>query len=257
MGTRYPTVPYVRRRPPLSSLDHFATLIEEANAPYVALFHDDDVMMDNFAATLREALARHPGASAVAGDAFVIFGEHRTTKRVMRQRKDRMVVDSKEFLQPYLSLGPDKPPPFPGYLYRLAAIKGLALVSAEGGKYADVSFLLKVLERGPILWLAKPLLWYRLHASNDGGTEVVAHRLRLLRFLFSKGKIERRSAAITEYRLQYWIQWWFKIAHYGLLTPLSRPRDRVVRRFIFQTTCKVAFTRIAPWHKLVAKLWKV
>jgi hypothetical protein len=136
-------------------------------------------------------------------------------------------------------------------MYRRSAINGLCLDPRQGGKYSDVSFLLKVLQRGAILWLDATLMRYRIHGFNDSATEAIGQRLRLLRYVYTCTSIDRHSPLITQYRYRYWMSWWRGAAASG-----ARPswRRRVVRHFLVGQSATYALTRAAMWQRLFAKL---
>ncbi len=213
MRSRYPGVELVRRNPPVPALSHFRTLLEEATSEYIALFHDDDLMAKDYVVKMTEALDAHPEASAAGCNAWYLWDDVRSSRTFMGALTAPLVVrDVETLLAPYLAAHVLAPPPFPGYAYRRAAIRGLFLDSAEGGKYADVSFLMKVLGRGPLVWLPDPLMEYRLHSSNDTKRESVGQRLKLLRYIYKATAIRKGSALVREYRCRLYLRWWLSSA---------------------------------------------
>jgi hypothetical protein len=68
-------------------------------------------------------------------------------------------------------------------MYRVNCIKGLSLKPEDGGKYADVSFLLKVLNRGDFLWDCRILMHYRIHEKSDTATVKFGDYIKLRNYL--------------------------------------------------------------------------
>ncbi|VVE14809.1 glycosyltransferase family A protein [Pandoraea terrigena] len=209
VAEEFPLVTYLRRRPALPALDHFHVVIAESSAEFVVYFHDDDLMLPGFVATLRDALVARPELSAVACNANLVMGDKVTSRRVMGDCTEPHEIASVEALvTPYLTLTGPRPAPFPGYMYRRKCLDGLSLKPEEGGKHADLAFLISVLRRAPMLWLPKPNMLYRVHASNDSRVESIGQRLRLLRHVYRQSNITPRSSAVAEYRFVYWLNWW-------------------------------------------------
>jgi len=250
LATEFPTVRCIRRKPTLSAFEHFRAVIDTATADLLVMFHDDDVMTGGYVHTLRSHLDADPTLAAVCCDATILKGGQPTKERFgLSGRGDIHLHVPEDLLREYFSLSLNGPAPFPGYMYRRAAIHGLCLDPLQGGKYSDVSFLLKVLSRGPMLWLDDPRMQYRIHASNDSATEAVGQRLRLLRYIYASTSMHRRARLVVQYRYRYWASWWRSTS--GTQQPWRR---RVVRRFLIASTVKYALTRTTLWRRLFTKL---
>ena len=78
--------------------------------------------------------------------------------------------------------------PFPGYVYNRRLVDCLRL-PLDGGKYADVTWLLSLATKGPIVWVNLPLITYRVHEGNDGNIESLRDRLRFFGFLKQNNKL--------------------------------------------------------------------
>jgi GT2 family glycosyltransferase len=253
LAEEFPSVRCIRRFPPLDSFDHFQAVIDEADAEFVVMFHDDDVMLDDYVQTLRRHLEEDPTLAAVCCDATILYGSKQTQERFAPVGRGNLRLHSAyDLLREYFSLSPKGPLPFPGYMYRRAAITGLGLDPGHGGKYSDVSFLLKVLSRGQVLWLDKALIQYRIHGHNDSATEAVGQRLRLLRYVFASTGVGRRSQLVKQYRYRFWMNWWHSPAR--ALYPWRR---RVVRNFLIISTTTYAVTRMALWQRIFGKLGRI
>jgi glycosyltransferase involved in cell wall biosynthesis len=250
MQSDYPLIRYIRRRPSLLALDHFRTVINESSSEMVVFFHDDDVLDPGYVSALLNAMERHPEAGAVCCNAWGIRQDEHTKNKFMGFfRKELRLNTVEEFLKPYMTFTSLRPPPFPGYMYRRKYLNGLYLNSAQGGKYSDVSFLMNVVARAPIVWLPEAHMHYRVHDSNDSVVEAVGQKLSLLRYIYTHSLIQRRSQMAAEFRFRYWMRWWRGSRH-----DATTWRDRVVHRYLITTGLKLALSRPGFWLRLLAKV---
>lgn len=256
MKQRYPELHYIHR-PSCPSVDeHGRAVFKESSAELVIYFHDDDIMAPNYVRTLLEAMDSDPSLVAVGCNSWTIRGEIRVFQRRMGWfSKALKLRNAEDLARPYLSFTKIlNPPPFPSYMYRRAKIDGCFANLEEGGLYADLAFLMRALERGPILWLPEPLMWYREHPSNMSHSEMVGHRLRLLRFIHTHTAFDRHSELVYVYRFRFWLNWWLR----GKSGPhRATPwRENVVRRFLAHGFIKLAFTNPGFWLKIGAKVFR-
>ncbi len=251
----FPGVRYIRRRPALASPDHFGTVYHESSADYVVYFHDDDLMAPNYLGTLSAELDRDAELVAAVCNAWTIRnGMALWHGRMGWITRPWRITSAAEFLAPYLGFTRILlAAPYPGYMYRRKAIRGLYEGPVlEGGKYADVVFLLNVLALGPILCLPEPLMWYREHPGNDSATEQVGQRLKLLRFIYAHTPIDRRSALVTAYRFRYWIGWWRQIGR----ARRGSWRECIVRKFLIANALRMPIVQPGVWLKLAARVYR-
>jgi hypothetical protein len=97
------------------------------------------------------------------------------------------------------------------------------------------------------------LMWYREHGANESATEAVAHRLRLLRYIYRNSRIRRNAPVVRTYRFRYWLNWWLT----GKCRPRPTPwRDPIVRRFLLSTGLRFALMHPGFWLKIFAKFWR-
>lgn len=219
---------YRRRDPPLTSIEHLQKILDEADKSYVVLFHDDDLMLPSFVSEMSEFLEQNRKYSAAATNAYLHIKERATKKKFYPGAFSVIdVINGSEMARRYLDMGRFRMP-FPGYMYRTASIRGVSIDSKEGGKHADVSFLIKLAEVAPVAWLGQPKFEYRIHSANDSWSENVYARLRLLRFIYSKTDISKNCKVVDTYRLAYWFLWWRDGSSQNVTW-----RRRIVRRFLF------------------------
>lgn len=243
---KYPQVTYIRRIPAVSASRHFSMVLSECNKEYTVLFHDDDALMPGYLARLAEELKLHPDVSAVGCDALTILNTTLTGERSMLSFHSPIILEKPEaFLAPYLGLNLIGPAPFPGYMYRTSSIQGLLPDITEGGKYADVSFLLKVLGRGPILWIPDALMQYRIHSGNDSNSQNIGQRLGLLRYIYKTTTLHRKSKLVLEYRYSYWGKWLF--SNTIRTNKWESRKYRIIMKFVLLKTLEYSITRPVLW----------
>lgn len=198
----YPDVHYVRRVPMLPALEHFNRCIDEVQAGYFCLFHDDDIMGPDFVAELGAYLRTYPKMIAFGCNAHIeTFGKLQQKPSFLSFRKTETISSPRDLAARYFSRAQSGIAPFPAYVYSKEQI-GKLRFEPEGGKYADVTWLLNLSMKGPILWISKPLMTYRIHASNDGATESRRDRLRFLAFI-KKNKTLLGRAILQDYRCSF------------------------------------------------------
>lgn len=179
----FPGIHYIRRTPMLKPLEHFNCCIGEVRTDSFCLFHDDDVMNPDFVETMRKCLSAYPAAIACGCNARIESFEKLETRTSFRAFRNYETITSPGNLaRRYFSPAQSGIAPFPGYVYRRELVGGQRL-SVEGGKYADVTWLLGLAGKGSIVWVTKPLMTYRIHESSDGGHESLRDRLRFFGYL--------------------------------------------------------------------------
>jgi hypothetical protein len=258
---RFSKIRYVRRKPSLQSEEHFKTIIDEAVAEYLVLFHDDDVMYPQYVTTLLPYMEANPSIAAVACNAEIIdkYGAA-TGKFFMRNIKGLVnLSDCNDFIRPYLNTREmGNAPPFPSYLYRRIFINSDDFNRKHGGKHVDVTFLLKILRKKPMCWNSEILMQYRYHDSNDSNIDVIYDRLSLARFVTSHNGFHRRSPEMRVFKFGYWLNWW-KNRPYSknyFFIPVGW-REKIIFRFLSYMTIRFALTDLGFWKARYLKLIKL
>ena len=72
--------------------------------------------------------------------------------------------------------------------------------------HADTLMLSSLLKYGTIVWIEKPLMYYRVHASNLSVIESIPERLALLNYMKKKG-LEKHSTKLILFRVLFWVKW--------------------------------------------------
>jgi len=197
MKELYPSVAYTRRVPPLKPVDHFRIVLSEIKAEYFILFHDDDVMLPEMVERLYANMLRNESACAIAPNAYLMRGGRKTRFSVM-PCSNIVISTVKSLVRKYYFLRGVAP--FPGYLYKSSAY----LPNAQGwsdlaGKYSDVVFVATGLRFGRIYWIADPLMYYRVHQSNDSGVLDLSARDRFVRYFYDCCGVPKSSFAVLIY----------------------------------------------------------
>jgi glycosyltransferase involved in cell wall biosynthesis len=245
----FPQVEYRFREPHLKALDHFNLCIDEASASHVCLFHDDDLLAPRYVERVLAAMARHPQAAAIGVNAWIAEEGRPQRLSFSTNGAEHLVRDAGQLAAHYFSRYQIGIAPFPGYVYTRSRIEGLRFDPAEG-KYSDVSWLLRVVERGPMVWIVQPLMTYRLHATNDSRSESIADRLRLLGF-FKRRRATIGSALVEDFR--FFIYKKVLELHRTRVRRLSAGRERAMAGYLM----RYRWRRIARFDQHLALLRRI
>lgn len=180
--SEFPEIHYIRRLPMLPALDHFNRCIADAQSDYFCLFHDDDLMGSDFVSTMKQSMLDYPSAIAFGCNANIESFGKLDGLSFRSFRNHELIANARDLAMRYFSRAQSGIAPFPCYVYNRSQIAAIRIPN-DGGKYADVTWLLNLAKIGQIVWINKPLMTYRMHASNDGNVESMRDRLRFLRYL--------------------------------------------------------------------------
>jgi GT2 family glycosyltransferase len=179
----FPNVSYIRRLPMLPALEHFNCCIEEVKSDYFCLFHDDDLMSENFVSVMKKNIHDYPMAIAFGCNAHIETLGQLTSHPSFRSFHTHEIINKPgDLAMRYFSRGQSGIAPFPGYVYDRRKVAAQRL-PVDGGKYSDVTWLLNLVSLGQIVWINECLMTYRMHDSNDGSIESMRDRLRFLRYI--------------------------------------------------------------------------
>jgi glycosyltransferase involved in cell wall biosynthesis len=185
LDDRYDLV-YLKRAQVLTGIEHGNLVLSEiANkgaCDYFTLFHDDDVMLASYVSEFWKAQARFPGAAIFGANAFVERHGVGADLSFKSARPYVGPISPEDLLRRYFSHHQLGIAPLPSYIYKTSVLNGLHFDRA-GGKYSDVKWLSQWCAKGPMIWIAEPIMVYRLHDSNDGNYESRHDRLRFLAYL--------------------------------------------------------------------------
>jgi hypothetical protein len=202
MKQYFPDISYVQRSPTLKHLEHFNSCINEVTTDYYCLFHDDDVMHPNFVECMLKFIEGHAGAAAYASNAYVeTKGKIEPRLSFLSKNNYEVVGGPRNLALRYFSPNQSGIAPNPSYIYSRSLV-GDQFFLVDGGKYADVTLLLDILQKEKILWLNKALMTYRIHGGNLGSAESAPDRLRFLGYLKKHRKLLGEDV-VRDYRYSF------------------------------------------------------
>ena len=139
--------------------------VDPPSTPLLCVFHDDDLLIPHFHATMKAALSMHPKVGAVSCNGRVIDNQGQAHGALLPNlKKDLLLGGASDFAGWYC----EGFIPFPTTVYRWSKKFGEDLDFARSfGRCADVAFLSCVVQRAPILLLAKECFYYRRHGGQD------------------------------------------------------------------------------------------
>jgi glycosyltransferase involved in cell wall biosynthesis len=176
-------IDYVKRDASIGAFEHFNLCIDESISEYVCLFHDDDLLQPDFIEEIKKAIFSYPNAIAIGCNAHIERHGKLEARQSFKSASEFEIIKSeKDLATRYFAGAQSGIAPFPGYVYKKQAMKNNRF-RLDGGKYSDVSWLLELIKIENIIWVNKPLMTYRLHASNDGNIESRRDRLKFLAYL--------------------------------------------------------------------------
>jgi len=179
--SEFPFLNYVRHKP--MTLDHIGLCMRSAVTDYVCVFHDDDLLKNNFVTEVKKAIHESPEAVAIGCNAFIEeYGVLNKHPSFMALNKKVKITTPHQLASRYFSRHQLGIAPFPSYVYKRNSAL-LSPLDTNSGKHADVAWLLSLLKLGPIIWINQKLMTYRIHGDNDGLLESRRDRLKLLQFI--------------------------------------------------------------------------
>lgn len=198
----FPQVNLRRRAPMLRQLEHFNCCIDEVKTDYFCLFHDDDLMHPDFVQRMKAVLNSNPEVVACGANALLeSFGKIEPRTSFSSLGELEWIRSPRNLARRYFSRAQSGIAPFPGYVY-CRRLVGEVRLPLEGGKYSDVTWLLSLAMKGPMVWLAKPLMTYRMHGGNDGSVESSRDRLRFLGFV-KRYRSQLGKDLLADYRCSF------------------------------------------------------
>lgn len=196
---------YMKRTPSMPALEHFNAVLQEVKSDFFMLFHDDDLMKSNCLTKLMTAIQARSNLAAVGSNAFILDIKDKTHFRFMKNLNKITEISSAERMAQHYIDSQMGHVPFPSYIYRTACLKNIKMLYSQGRKHADVTFLIKITERGPVVWLPDCLMYYRKHSGNDSNSIDLKAIISLCRFLENKKLISKSS--IDVFKKKHFVLW--------------------------------------------------
>jgi GT2 family glycosyltransferase len=202
LAGHFPEVKCLRRAPALTALAHFNQCIDDVETDYFCLFHDDDLLEPNYVREMKLAISQHPQAIALGCNAHVeTLGKREPHPSFRSHQKIEIIARAKDLATRYFSRSQSGIAPFPGYLYQKSAVAQQRFAT-DAGKYSDVTWLLRLAQQAPIVWVTQALMTYRMHEGNDGNTESRRDRLRFLAYL-KRERLALGKGILQDYRCSF------------------------------------------------------
>jgi glycosyltransferase involved in cell wall biosynthesis len=180
--------------------EHFDLLFSEIKTKYLIVFHDDDLMLSNMVETLYKRCSQENYA-AIAGNAYLMVNNKATNNLFDLLDKDQVIKDNKTLIECYCKGNVN---PFPAHIYNMDMIRECRY-SEKANKYSDVVWLMDIVEKGNILWLKEPLMYYRVFSGQDSSTIDIDGYKKLTDFWKTKVKGKKNHFKINLF---------YKIKHY-------------------------------------------
>ena len=244
----FPDLEYRRRTNDLSVFGHLNQCLNEATADYVCLFHDDDLLSPRYTEGILDAIAQFPDAAAIGTNAWIAEDDRPPHLSFKTTEETHFVRDARQLAAHYFSRHQPGIAPFPGYVYSTTRVGELRFDPA-GGKYGDVSWLLRVADRGGIVWIVEPMMTTRMHASNDSRQESIGDRLKLFAFL-KKHTSTLGQGLIEDFRF-FLYKKILELDRISIRT-LSPSRRRTVQAYVTRYRC-LRFSRLDHHRALLQK----
>lgn len=204
---------------------HIRSAIDRCKSTYLMLFHDDDILLANCIDTMVCALQENPGAAAVAANAFLLKQDKLTPNTFLCQQRQPTIIHSpRELIDRYFDFTKGGIAPFPAYIYRRECISGSYFnPRLAGGKYADVSFLLRIIESGSFIWIHTPLVAYRLHPGQDSASISFLDWFQLIQYVTRRYHLDSRDRVLLDYKARFYRST-FKLGSRSLFSKNARRR---------------------------------
>lgn len=152
---------YRKRDKEYPSMEHFNLCLSEVDTTYFVLFHDDDIMLQDYVETMY---------SSIAGSEYVAVGcnaryllNDKLGKKMCNISNDIIFKNTHKLIEAYCR---NSIVPFPSYIYSKTRINGKK-ISDIVGKYSDVTWLISLCNENNIKWIKKVGMNYRIHVNQD------------------------------------------------------------------------------------------
>lgn len=170
----YSTIDYISWFPGIPLEEHISRVIDIVNTPYFVMFHDDDLLDKEYLNNILEQFKINPNAVAIATNGILIDNNG---KKILKneigseycfKKKEKLIEfqEKNKFALQYLSGDAGGVAPFSSYAYNKKLILGQYSEIKLGRNYFDTLFLIKLIEKGKIIWINKILVEIRTSHEN-------------------------------------------------------------------------------------------
>lgn len=246
--SEFPFLNYVRHKPMV--LDHIGWCMKSAVTDYVCVFHDDDLLKNNFVTEMKKTINESPEAVAIGCNAFIEeYGVLKKHPSFIAIKKTVKITTPHQLASRYFSRHQLGIAPFPSYVYKRSCAL-LSPLDKNSGKHADVAWLLSLLNLGPIIWINQKLMIYRIHGENDGLLESRRDRLKLLQFI--KRNLSWLGVDIIEdYRCSFVYK---PLVRGTSLSECNANRRNVASLYLRYYTCS-RYGRLSTYTNAICRAW--
>ena len=250
-------IKYIRRNSPLRAIDHMNLVVSELNSEYSVIFHDDDILHPDYMSVMSSFLNKSDVVAV--GCNCMNFKDNILDPKNFLDSKLRInnlsssikFNNEKDFLERYLP-GNGGAAPYPSYMYRTKYLKQAMLKVSVTGKHEDVSILSSLLNYGTIVWLEKPLMYYRIHASNDSVIEEITSNISFFNYMKKKG-VKKNSMKLQLFKVMSMKRWLLQQGN--IKSNITNMRYRVIALFFLLKSMKLII-RISFWKLVFKRLLK-
>jgi len=240
----FPNISY-RKRSNLDPIAHLKVIVEESKSDYLVMFHDDDVMKENYIEKMISLFKSNDQLIAIGSNADKIDENGNVIGSFFKKSNNGLLITNKNrMLLPYMTLGKefDEFAPFPSYIYKTKRICSEMFRTNDGGNHADLSFLLKVLNNGKIYWTYEKLIQYRVHQHNGSSVIPVIQKISLFNYIKKNIITHNESNLLLDFRFRIWLPWLkFRLKNQKKIAR----KELIVFKFLFFHFLKIFFTRPA------------
>jgi len=232
-------IEYIRRDPPVSSHQHFLTVLEETKEDYLVIFHDDDVLHPDYLEKMHYAIKKIDGV-AIGCNAYIFKNKILDAKKKPHGfSSSKIFNNNQEFLEQYLPGGPWIAP-YSSYMYKTAALKKIKFKdSSKSGIGSDVLMINDLINLGDVIWIPEYLMYYRLHENNDSNNVYMSWKIALINKMAKSG-LDKYSTRVRMLRAGYWLKWLIRENYKNHL----RWKNRIVLKFVLLSFFYLIFQKL-------------
>lgn len=174
---------YIRHEKNIGGIGNLNYALEHCKADYCVIFHDDDLMCEDFLMKEVEILESNEDIDIVSCNCFNIDENSNVIEKEYPICKDIFFTDFDKMLDDYLMF--QKTLCFPTIMYRMKMVRdNMYRYDNNVGPCADVVFYWNVVaDRGKILELGDRLVMYRTHCGQESSLSANSMILRLLEYM--------------------------------------------------------------------------
>ena len=257
-------IKYIRRSGVTSHMGHTQLVVSELNSEYSVIFHDDDILHQDYMSEMSSFLNNNNNIVAVGSNGMNFKDDILNPKNVLNSKLGIRNLSSpirfnneKDFLRRYLP-GNDGIASLPSYMYRTKYLKEVMfkfpfrIGKPKEPSHTDALMLSSLLKYGAIVWIEKPLIYYRIHASRLSAIESIPERLALVNYMKKKG-VEKHSTNLILFRVLFWVKWILQQENFS--SNITHRRNRVIILSVFLKIIKISM-RWDFWKIVFKRLFK-